>query len=93
MGKKVSEIRKIGVSALKDVAVLYKGDIYELACLLLKVYDAKDRDTNTRSRHTVYGLSGDYAILAHLNRDQVLEIFERHNLPLGATVEYDIDVP
>ncbi|MDI6770452.1 MAG: hypothetical protein QMD04_12375 [Anaerolineales bacterium] len=84
--------KKIGVSALKDVKVLYKGDIYDLACLLLKVYDAKDRGTNTRSRHTVYGLSGDYAMLARLDRDQILAIFERYNLPLEATVENDKEI-
>jgi hypothetical protein len=92
MGKKVEARKKIGVSTLRDVEVLYKGDIYELACLLLKVYDAKDKGTNTISRHTVYGLSGDYAMLAHLDREKVLGVLERYNLPLGATVEHDHDV-
>ena len=93
MGKKAGAREKIGVSALKDVAVLYEGDIYELACLSLKAHDAKDKGTGTLSRRTVNGLLGDYAMLAGLSREQVLEMFERHNLPLGATVEYDNDVP
>lgn len=93
MGKVIGEREKIGVSALKEVTVLYKGDIYDLACLFLKISDAKDKTTNIRSRHTVYGLSGDYSMLARLDRNQVLGVFEQHNLPLGAVVEYDHDMP
>ncbi len=48
---------KIGVGALKDVEVLYRGDIYDMACLLLKIHDAKDKGTNHQSRHTVNGLA------------------------------------
>ena len=81
--------KKISVSELKDIKILYKGDIYELACLLLKLYDARDAGTNARSRHTVYGLAGEYAILLGWNRDQVLAIIAPHKLPLEATVEYD----
>ena len=81
--------KKISVSELKDIKILYKGDIYELACLILKLYDAKDAGTNARSRHTVYGLAAEYAMLLRWNRDQVLAILAPHNLPLGATVEYD----
>ena len=81
--------KKISVSELKDIKILYKGDIYELACLILKLYDARDAGTNTQSRHTVYGLAGEYAMLLRWNRDQVLAILARHHLPLEATVEYD----
>jgi hypothetical protein len=81
--------KKISVSELKDIEILYKGDIYELACLILKLYDAKDTGTNARSRHTVYGLAGEYAIALRWNRDQVLAILAPHKLPLEATVEYD----
>ena len=70
---------KIGVSALKDIEVLYKGDIYDLACLLLKINDAKDKGANTISRDTVYGLSGTYATLSRLDRRQILAIFEWYN--------------
>jgi len=82
--------KKIRVSELKDIEILYKGDIYELACLILKLYDAKDAGTNARSRHTVYGLAGEYAMLLRWSREQVLAILARHNLPLEATVEYDV---
>ncbi len=83
---------KISVEALRDIEVLYKGDIYDLACLLLKVNDAKDKGTNCRSRHTVFGLATSYSMLADVSRDQILAIFKRHSLPLGATVEHDVDL-
>ena len=81
--------KKISVSELKDIEILYKGDIYELACLILKLYDARDAGTNARSRHTVYGLADEYAMLLRWSRERVLAILAPHNLPLEATVEYD----
>lgn len=81
--------KKINVSELKDIAILYKGDIYELACLILKLYDAKDAGTNVQSRHTVVGLAAEYAMLLRWSRERVLAILASHNLPLEATVEPD----
>ena len=83
---------KISVEALKGVGVLYEGDIYDLACLLLKLNDAQDKGTNRRSRHTVYGVASDYSMLTRESRDKIMRILERHGLPLGATVEHDEDV-
>ncbi len=80
---------KIGITALKGVSVLYEDDIYDLACLLLKMNEAKDRGTNHRSRHTVHGLATAYSMIANMSRDAVLNIFEAHDLPLRAVVEYD----
>ena len=39
---------KIGLRSLRSVKVLFEGDIYDLACLLLKAYNAKDQGTNGR---------------------------------------------
>ena len=83
---------KIGISALKDIGVLYKGDVYDLACLLLKVYDAKNMGKNTRSRHTVHGLATSYSMLVDVSYDKIIEVFESYSLPLGAAVEYDDDL-
>ena len=83
---------KISVEALKGVGVLYEGDFYDLACLLLKLNDAQDKGTNHRSRHTVYGVASDYSMLTRESRDKIMRILERHGLPLGATVEHDEDV-
>nr|CAP48438.1 putative integron gene cassette protein [uncultured bacterium] len=84
---------KIGVNALKSVNVLYEGDIYDLACLLLKVSKAKDKGTNSRSRHTVHGLATAYSLITHLQREEILATFENYDLSLGAVVEYDQDIP
>jgi hypothetical protein len=83
---------KISVAALKGVGILYEDDIYDLACLLLKLDDAQDKGTNRRSRHTVYGVASDYSMLTRQSRDKIVRILERHGLPLGATVEHDEDV-
>ena len=40
--------KKVRVSELRDIEILYKGDIYELACLILKLYDARDAGTAWR---------------------------------------------
>ena len=82
---------KIRVSALKEIGVLYTGDVYDLACLILKVYDVKDKGTDSISRHTVRGLFSDFAMLAQLDFTQVIAVAVKHGLPLGATIEHDDD--
>ena len=83
---------RIGLNALKSVNVLYEGDIYDLACLLLKVCEAKDKSKNSKSRYTVHGLATTYSLITHLRREEIIAIFENYNLPLGAMVEYDEDI-
>lgn len=85
---------QISVEALKNVSVLYEGDIYELARLLLKVNDARDKATNatsryivTGSRYTVHGVASAYCNLAQVEHGQIIEVFRKHGLPLTATVE------
>ena len=82
---------KIDLRSLKSVKVLFEGDIYDLACLLLKAYNAKDQRTGFRSRPTVYGLATRYSMLTDIGTDAIIEVFNRHGLPLGATVESDED--
>ena len=86
------EREKIGITALKGINILFEDDIYELAYWLLKANEARDRGTNTKSRHTVYGVAGVYAMEAHMNRDDIVRVLESHGLPSGATIEYDEDV-
>jgi len=43
---------EIRVSELKNVRILYKGDVYNLARLLLKIDDAKDK--GERCNHLGY---------------------------------------
>lgn len=80
------------MSTLKGINVLFEDDLYELAFWLLKLDTARDRQTNSTSRYTVYGLAGVYSLCAKLNRDTVIRILESRGLPSGATIEYDEDV-
>ena len=83
---------KIRVSELKNICILYKGDIYDLARLLLKIDDAKDKGTNSRSRYTIKGLASNFAMLSRLDFREVEKVLLQHGLPFGATVEHDKDV-
>ena len=78
---------RISVEALKGVSVLYEGDIYELAQLLIKVNAAKDKGTNRSTRRTINGLATAYSNLAGVEFETIIAVFERDELPLGATVE------
>ena len=89
---RLPEREKIGITTLKGISVLFEDDIYDLAYWLLKTNEARDRGTNSTSRHTVYGLAGVYALAANMNRDEIARALESHGLSLGATIEYDEDV-
>ena len=88
-----NEEERISVEALKGVSVLYEGDVYELAQLLLRVNDAKDKGTNRTSRHTVHGLASAYCNLADVEFENIITVFERHGLSLGAVVEPARNIP
>jgi len=83
---------QIRVSELKRVSILCEDDVYDLACLLLRINDARDKGTNCKSRQTVKGVAGKYAMLTNISHSQVEAVFEQHGLPFGATVEHDEDV-
>jgi hypothetical protein len=83
---------QIRVSELKKVCILYKGDFYDLARLLLKIDDAKDKGTNTSSRYTINGVAGKFAMLSGMNFEKVEKILLQYGLPFGASVEHDEDV-
>ncbi len=85
-------VDKIRVSELKNVCILYKGDIYDLARLLLKIDDAKDKGTDTSTRQTINGVARDFTMLSGMNFEKVEKILEQYDLPFGTTVEYDKDV-
>ena len=83
---------KISVSKLKNLGVLFEDDLYDFANLMLKIYDAKDKGTNTVTRDTVTGLVNGYALIARINPNQVLAVIKKNKLPLGSTIEHDKDV-
>jgi len=83
----------ISVNSLHGVAVRYPDDLYDLACLLLKVHDAEELRHGHRTRTTVHGLATRYSMLTGIDRDAILVILESHGLPLSATVERADEVP
>lgn len=81
---------KVGLESLRPSKVLYEGDVYGLACLFLKLADAKTQGTNARSRPTVHGLATAYARLVINNSSERVEaVHRRHGLPPGAIIERD----
>ncbi len=89
---KPPERSQIGVSTLKGFNLLFPDDLYELAYWLLNLSTAKDHGTNSRSRHTVYGLTAIYAQHSNLDRDTLVSVLESRGLNMGATIEFDEDV-
>ena len=82
----------ISVSGLKNIKLLFQGDLYELALFLLRMHDAKDKGTNITTRETVFGLSGIYASLVDVDRNEIIKIVEQHGIPIGATIQNDHDL-
>ena len=83
---------KIALSSLRHISIIYEGDFAELAHLLLKIEDAKHKDTNSKSRFTVKGVIGKYSLLAHMDYNQIMAKIAKNKLPLGAIVEYDENI-
>jgi hypothetical protein len=90
VGERMAE--KIGVSKFRNISVLFESDLYDFANLMLKIYAAKNKGTNTVTRDTVNGLVHGYALLARVNSNQVLAVINRYGVPLGSTTEHDKDV-
>lgn len=89
--------REIPLSALRDVAVLFPGDLHELGLFLCKAFDARDRETNDRnagvrvgpSRPTLHGLAAHYAHATNIELRRVEGMLVEAGFRLGAIVEYD----
>ena len=89
--------RKIPISALRDVAVLFPGDLHELGLFLGKVYAARDREANARntgvttgpSRPTLHGLAAHYARVTDIDLWRIEGMLVKAGFDLGALVEFD----
>lgn len=86
--------KKLPLSKLKGIGVYYEDDLYELALLTLKLYDAREAyiGSNTTVRPTVYGLARRFAeMINQTNPDcaPVFAVIEKHKLPLRASIEFD----
>ena len=88
--------RSVPLSALRDVAVLFPGDLYELGLFLCKAFDARDRETNARnagvrvaSRPTLHGLAAHYARVTNIELRRIEAVLVEAGLGLGAVVDFD----
>lgn len=89
--------RSVPLSALRDVAVLFRGDLYELGLFLCKAFDARDRETNARnagvrvgpSRPTLHGLAAHYARVTNIELRRIEAVLVEAGLGLGAAVDFD----
>lgn len=90
--------KKVYLSQLEEFAILWPGDVHALAEFILRSYDATDREVNAsnqgsiqRSRPTLHGLAGDFAMLTKVPRSRVEKEFQALGFSLGATVEFDLE--
>lgn len=89
--------REIPLSALRDIAVLFPGDLHELGLFLCQAFDARNRETNARnarvrvgpSRPTLHGLAAHYAYLTNIELRRVERMLVQAGFDLGAVVEFD----
>jgi hypothetical protein len=80
----------IGAEARRPVKVLYDGDVYGLAVLLLRLYDAKAERDSYRGGPTVYGAASAYArLMTDVSTEQVESVIRDHCLALGAVVDWE----
>ncbi len=89
--------RTIPLSALRDVAILFPGDLHELALFLLKVFDARDREANAQKpgvligplRPTLHGLAAHYAQVTGIALHRVEGELAKAGFASGGIVDYD----
>lgn len=81
---------QMGRTRARRYANPYEGDLYDLAVLLLKLYDAKAERDGQRGRPTVHGVSSAYArLMIEFSTEQVEARIKEHDLPLGAVVDWE----
>ncbi|BDA76123.1 hypothetical protein CAL7716_102890 (plasmid) [Calothrix sp. PCC 7716] len=85
------------LSQLKEIAVLFPGDIHRLAEFILDCSEAADRindvthKSNIRhSRPTLHGLAKDFAALTQVNVSDVVKKLEVLGVDFNSAVEFDL---
>jgi len=88
--------RKIFLSALRDMAILFPGDLYELGLFLCKAYDGRDREANAQnsgvivgpSRPTLHRIAAHYAHVTSIDLRRIEGVMVKAGLNLGPVVEF-----
>ncbi len=79
----------IPVTTLKPISVLYPGDIYDIAVMLLRIYRAQHPCKNGRPQPTVHGVASKYSMIAGLALDYIENIIRAENVNLMGIVVPD----
>ena len=96
MPKRRASRHEVPLGELRELGVMYPGDLHELATFVLKAYAARDREHNESnppsvvySRPTLYGLTQTYASVTNTWRERVERIVAEAGFDLGAVVVPD----
>jgi hypothetical protein len=82
--------KTVHLSELRSIAILFPGDLYQLASVLLQGFDALAPSPNASTRPTLHGLAGTFTYLfRELDRDRVEATLRKRGFDLGAVVEWD----
>jgi hypothetical protein len=76
-------------SALRDLKVLFDGDLFELAQIELKATDVLYKGKRGKPQPTVNGLVAGYARLMNLELEPLRRAVARQGVSLGACVYLD----
>ena len=94
----MKKIKVVYLSQLKNVEILWPGDIHALAEFILRSNDVTDKVVNAqnpgtiiKSRPTLHGLAKSFGYIAKASKSDVEEKLKAAGLNLNAMVEYDPD--
>ena len=86
----------VQLSKLREISVLWHGDVHTIAEFLLRTCDIQDRKNNARrtgslqkSRPTLNGVAKSFALIARVPKSDVEKELNIRGLNLKATVEFD----
>ncbi|MBN1974818.1 MAG: hypothetical protein JW787_14355 [Sedimentisphaerales bacterium] len=85
------------LSELKDIQILWPGDIRSLAEFKLRCCDSEDKIANSnsrggiqKSRPTIHGLAADFEHMTNISISRIERILKDYGFNLGATIEFDV---
>lgn len=83
----------IRLSELKDIAIMFPGDLFELAAFLLRANDASVASvpgTVTTRRHSLHGLCACYVgLYSQLSLERIESDLRKLHFDLSALIEWD----
>jgi len=82
----------VPLRSLAGCAILFEGDLQDLARFILRACDARWQGTHCKQRPTLHGLVATYArIIDGVDVDSIEHALRAHGFDLGSTVEYGVE--